>query len=359
MATINTKEEQSQKLHIAVFPWLAFGHIIPFFELAKLTAQKDHKISFISTSRNIQRLPKLPPNLKPCVDLIEIPLPQVDKLPEDAEATMDVPEHIVPNLKRAFDGLEQPVAQFLQISKPDWIIYDFAHYWLPPINAKFGILGIFFNILMSTSRASLADMLQDLLLRFLVVFSYIMATINTMEEQSKKLHIAVFPWLAFGHIIPFFELAKLIAQKGHKISFISTPRNIQRLSKIPPNLKPCIDLTEIPLPHVDKLPEDAEATMDVPEHTVPYLKKAFDGLEQPLAQFLHTSKPDWIIYDFAPYWLPPINAKLGILGIHFNIFSAFGVSFYLDTLLSQASNTSSEVSDGGSGLRTMGQTGIH
>ncbi|KAK6775059.1 hypothetical protein RDI58_026060 [Solanum bulbocastanum] len=57
-----------------------------------------------------------------------------------------------------------------------------------------------------------------------------------MAENSKKMHIAVFPWLAFGHMIPYLELSKLIAQKGHKISFISTPRNIDRLPILPPNL---------------------------------------------------------------------------------------------------------------------------
>ncbi|KAJ0046445.1 hypothetical protein Pint_05383 [Pistacia integerrima] len=54
--------------------------------------------------------------------------------------------------------------------------------------------------------------------------------------DAKQLHVAMFPWLAFGHMIPYFELAKRIAQKGHKVSFISTPRNIKRLPKIPPNL---------------------------------------------------------------------------------------------------------------------------
>ncbi|QCE04595.1 UDP-glucosyl transferase 73C [Vigna unguiculata] len=103
-----------------------------------------------------------------------------------------------------------------------------------------------------------------------------------MAEQNEKLHIVVFPWLAFGHMGPFFELAKLIAQKGHKISFVSTPRNIHRLPKVPENLQPLVDLIELPLPRVDKLPENAEATVDIPHHLIPHLKQAFDGLEQPL-----------------------------------------------------------------------------
>ena len=158
--------------------------------------------------------------------------------------------------------------------------------------------------------------------------------ITTMTESfTKKLHIAVFPWLAFGHLAPFFELSKLIAQKGHQISFISTPRNLRRLPDLPSNLQPLIDMIEIPLPHVENLPKNAEATMDIPSHIVPFLKKAFDGFEEPLDMFLERSKPDWIIYDFAPYWLPAINSKLGISGIWFNIFSAYGSSYIISTLM--------------------------
>ncbi|ESW06308.1 hypothetical protein PHAVU_010G036800 [Phaseolus vulgaris] len=151
-----------------------------------------------------------------------------------------------------------------------------------------------------------------------------------MAEQQEKLHIVVFPWLAFGHMLPFLELAKLIAQKGHKISFISTPRNIHRLPKVPENLQPLVDLIELPLPRVDKLPENAEATVDIPHHIIPYLKLAFDGLEQPLTKFLERSKPHWIIYDFAPYWLPPISSKLGISCVSFCIFSASGMYSFSD-----------------------------
>ncbi|RDX61906.1 putative UDP-rhamnose:rhamnosyltransferase 1, partial [Mucuna pruriens] len=153
-----------------------------------------------------------------------------------------------------------------------------------------------------------------------------------MAEEHQKLHIAVFPWLAFGHIGPFFELAKQIAQKGHKISFISTPRNIHRLPKLPENLQTSVDLIEFPLPHVDKLPQNAEATVDIPLHIIPYLKKAFDGLEEPLTKFLERCTPDWIICDFAPYWLPPISSKLGISCIFFSIFSAFDLFRVLEIL---------------------------
>ncbi|KOM50048.1 hypothetical protein LR48_Vigan08g087500 [Vigna angularis] len=159
---------------------------------------------------------------------------------------------------------------------------------------------------------------------------------------DKELHIVVFPWLAFGHNVPFLELAKLIAQKGHKISFISTPKNINRLPKLPENLKPWLHLIEFPLPHVEELPENAENTLDTPPHLVPYLFKAYDGLEEPLTEFLEKSTPDWVICDFAPHWLPPLSSKLGIPCIFFSCFAACASSFGLELFKGKKSMESAE-----------------
>ncbi|PON84721.1 UDP-glucuronosyl/UDP-glucosyltransferase [Trema orientale] len=146
--------------------------------------------------------------------------------------------------------------------------------------------------------------------------------------DAEKLHVAMFPWLAFGHIIPFLELAKKIAQKGHTVYFISTPRNIERLPKIPQSLSTSINMVQFPLPHVENLPQNSEATMDLPYQKIPLLKRAHDKLQDSLSSFLETHLPDWIIYDFAPHWLPQIASKLGISRAHFGLFNAATVSFF-------------------------------
>ncbi|KAL8194004.1 hypothetical protein R6Q57_026246 [Mikania cordata] len=138
--------------------------------------------------------------------------------------------------------------------------------------------------------------------------------------------VFVIEWLAFGHILPYLELSKFIAEKGHKVSFLSTTRNIQRLPAAT-HLSSLINLVELPLPRVQGLPQNAESTMDVHTDDVPYLKKAFDGLQQEVAGFLEEESPDWIIYDFAHYWLPPIAAGLGISRAFFSIFSAWTIAF--------------------------------
>ncbi|XP_059439468.1 UDP-glycosyltransferase 91A1-like [Corylus avellana] len=148
-----------------------------------------------------------------------------------------------------------------------------------------------------------------------------------MANDEKKLHIAMFPWLAFGHMIPYLELAKLIASKGHLISFISTPRNIDRLPKIPPTLASLINFVKLPLPHVQNLPDNAEATSDVPLNLVPFLKRSYDALQDSVTRFLEDSHPDWLLHDFCPYWLPPIARKLGIPSAFFSIVSAAALCF--------------------------------
>ena len=77
----------------------------------------------------------------------------------------------------------------------------------------------------------------------------------------------MFPWLAYGHLMSFLEVSKFLAQKGHQISFISTPKNINRFRSS--SLSPLIDFIELPLPAVDGLPESAEFRATNQQSTLP------------------------------------------------------------------------------------------
>ncbi|XP_027339334.1 soyasaponin III rhamnosyltransferase-like [Abrus precatorius] len=146
--------------------------------------------------------------------------------------------------------------------------------------------------------------------------------------SSNSLHVAMIPWLAVGHITPYFELAKIFAEKGHLVTFISTPKNIDRMPKTPKHLEPFITFVSLPLPHVENLPEGGESTMDVPTNKSYYLKLAYEGLKDDIANLLKTSKPDWVFYDFATEWLPPIAKALNIPCAHYNITPAWNKVFY-------------------------------
>ena len=151
---------------------------------------------------------------------------------------------------------------------------------------------------------------------------------NGNGKIDKPLHVAMLPWLAMGHIYPYFEVAKILAQKGHFVTFINSPRNIDRMPKAPKSLEPFIKLVRLPLPPTENLPEGAESTMDVPTNMGCYLKQAYEGLQDAVAEVLKTSKPDWVFYDFAAGWLPPIAKSLNIPCAHYNITPAWNKCFF-------------------------------
>ncbi|GLT46571.1 hypothetical protein SLA2020_203150 [Shorea laevis] len=164
--------------------------------------------------------------------------------------------------------------------------------------------------------------------------------------MATQIHVVVLPWSAFGHLIPFFQLSLAVAKAGIKVSFVSTPRNIQRLPKVPPFFAPLIHFVEFPLPILDNrlLPEAAEATVDIPLDKIQYLKVAYDLLRRPFKRFSWEQLPHWIIYDSMPYWAPEITAEHQIPTIHFSPLPASSKVFF--------GHPQSSVGDG-DGLKTM------
>ncbi|CAM0877020.1 unnamed protein product [Alopecurus aequalis] len=146
------------------------------------------------------------------------------------------------------------------------------------------------------------------------------------------MEVVVFPWLAFGHMIPFLELSKRLAARGHAVAFVSTPRNLARLPPVPPHLSARLRFISLPLPTVDGLPEGAESTADVPAEKIQLVKKAMDGLAAPLAAFLADEaaagrRPDWIVHDFCHHWLPPMADEQNVPCAAFLIVQAAFVAF--------------------------------
>ncbi|KAK1440983.1 hypothetical protein QVD17_06819 [Tagetes erecta] len=140
-------------------------------------------------------------------------------------------------------------------------------------------------------------------------------------------HVMIFPWLAFGHMLPFLKLSLKLAANGIKVSFVSTPRNIQRLPSIPCDLSHNIKLVEIILPKVDGLPENCEATIDIQQNETQYLKKAYDNLQTPFEKLLENDTPDVVLIDFSPYWVPEIAAKYGVSTGFFSVYTASTLAY--------------------------------
>ncbi|KAL7203341.1 hypothetical protein ACSBR2_016600 [Camellia fascicularis] len=139
--------------------------------------------------------------------------------------------------------------------------------------------------------------------------------------ERKEIHVVLLPWLAFGHMMPFHELAISLAKAGIKVSYISTPNNLRRLPTPPPPLAGLITPVALPLPPLD-LPENAEATVDIPMEKLLSLTMAFDLLHRPFKQFVSDHSPDWIISDFIPHWTSDVARDLGVPLLTFSAFSA-------------------------------------
>ncbi|XP_026384398.1 UDP-glycosyltransferase 91C1-like [Papaver somniferum] len=127
--------------------------------------------------------------------------------------------------------------------------------------------------------------------------------------------VLLFPWLAFGHIIPFLELSKSLASNGDiQISFISTPSTIKRLPPIHPP--------------IDNLPAGCEATVDLKDgQQTQDLKIAYDLLQAPIETLLNQIKPDLIIFDLINCWIPDVGAKIDVPTAFFSVYYAPSLAF--------------------------------
>ncbi|XP_021641111.2 putative UDP-rhamnose:rhamnosyltransferase 1 [Hevea brasiliensis] len=156
--------------------------------------------------------------------------------------------------------------------------------------------------------------------------------------MAADLHVAILPWSAFGHIMPFFQFSIALAKAGVHVSFVSTPGNIQRLPKLSPSLTHVINLVELPMPTLDgecRLPEGAEATIDISSEKIQYLKVAYDLLQHPFKKFVAEKRPNWLVVDFCHYWAADIAKEFAIPLLYLSVFSGamrafIGPPEYLD-----------------------------
>ncbi|AES75342.1 putative soyasaponin III rhamnosyltransferase [Medicago truncatula] len=157
-----------------------------------------------------------------------------------------------------------------------------------------------------------------------------MASIVNHENENKNvksLHVVMVPWLAMGHILPFFELAKILAQNGHTVTFINSPKNIDQMPKTPKTLQPFIKLVKSPLPYIEEL-QGAESTQNVPLNLTGYLKLAYDGFQDRVTEIFKTSKPDWVFCDLVSDWLPSIAKSFNIPCAYYSIGAARNLVFF-------------------------------
>ncbi|KAI3748292.1 hypothetical protein L6452_11276 [Arctium lappa] len=146
-------------------------------------------------------------------------------------------------------------------------------------------------------------------------------------------HIIMFPFMAQGHIIPFFALSLQLEQKGYQITFINTPLNIANLRRIlPPSST--IRLLEIPFNSSDhRLPPNSENTDSIPPNLIynllvasTSLKPAFTNI---LSEFVNAGTPPLcVVADFFFGWSAAVSHEFGIFHLIFSGAGGFGLACY-------------------------------
>ncbi|MED6191633.1 hypothetical protein PIB30_001912 [Stylosanthes scabra] len=147
-----------------------------------------------------------------------------------------------------------------------------------------------------------------------------------MAEEASSLHIAMCPWLAMGHLIPFLHLSNKLAKRGHRISFFIPKRTISKLQHL--NLHPhLISFIPITVPYVHGLPQDAETTADVPPSSITHVGTAMDLTQNDIEHLLKDLNPQIVFFDLQ-HWLPNIARSHGIKSVMYIIINPATTAYF-------------------------------
>ncbi|XP_011075272.1 beta-D-glucosyl crocetin beta-1,6-glucosyltransferase-like [Sesamum indicum] len=147
-------------------------------------------------------------------------------------------------------------------------------------------------------------------------------------NKNQSIQVLMFPWLAYGHITPYLELAKKLTSRGFNISLCSTPATLCCVDKkITNKLSQSIKLVPLFLPPLPGLPPELHTTNGLPPHVMPSLKEAFDLSINDFSNILKQLKPHMLIYDFLQPWAPVVAKEQKIPAVEFVTSSSTMSSF--------------------------------
>ncbi|CAN4126467.1 unnamed protein product [Withania somnifera] len=149
-----------------------------------------------------------------------------------------------------------------------------------------------------------------------------------MEAKKNTISVLMLPWLAHGHISPFLELAKKLANRNFHIYMCSTPINLSSIKKrVTEKYSRSIELVEFHLPSLPNLPPHYHTTNGLPPHLMTTLYKAFEMSTPNLTKTLQTLNPDLVIYDFNLPGAAECASSMNIPAVQFLTFSAAVIAF--------------------------------
>ncbi|KAL0359635.1 UNVERIFIED_CONTAM: Beta-D-glucosyl crocetin beta-1,6-glucosyltransferase [Sesamum angustifolium] len=132
-------------------------------------------------------------------------------------------------------------------------------------------------------------------------------------DKNQSIHVLMLPWLGYGHITPYLELAKKLTSRGFNIYLCSTPATLRCIDrKITGKLSQSIKLVPLFLPPLPGLPPELHTTNGLPSHLMPTLKEASDLSVNDFSNTLKQLKPDLLIYDVVQPWAPLVAKEHNI-----------------------------------------------
>ncbi|XP_047958215.1 UDP-glucosyltransferase 29-like [Salvia hispanica] len=137
------------------------------------------------------------------------------------------------------------------------------------------------------------------------------------KQSDVKLRVLMFPWLAHGHVFPFLELAKGLANKHFHVYLCSTAINLDSVKNSLNNDDSSIELVELPLPSQPDLPPHYHTTKNIPPHLMPTLFKAFQMTGPAFSDIIADLKPDLLIFDVMQPWAAKAAAAQGVPPVYF------------------------------------------
>ncbi|KAE9621795.1 putative flavonol 7-O-beta-glucosyltransferase [Lupinus albus] len=147
-------------------------------------------------------------------------------------------------------------------------------------------------------------------------------------SKTMQLHFLLVPLMSQSHLIPFTDMAKLLASQGTEVTIVLTPLNAARFNIFideakASNLK--IKFHLIPFPCLQAgLPEGCENIDTLPSlEYQPRFFAASNMLKEPLEKWLSQIEtlPSCIISDICLPWTASIASKFNIPRVIFHIVS--------------------------------------
>ncbi|KAG6486105.1 anthocyanidin-3-O-glucoside rhamnosyltransferase-like [Zingiber officinale] len=155
----------------------------------------------------------------------------------------------------------------------------------------------------------------------------------SLSSATEPLRVLMFPYLAFGHISPFIQLATKLsaAAAGNiRVTFLSGAANVERIRSLLPSSS-SVSVVTLHLPAIPGLPSGVESTADLPSDSpaVELLKLAVDGTRPQVDALLRELRPHVAVFDFAMQWLPEVAEPLGVRAVFFSVFAAVSTAYLI------------------------------